>query len=125
MSAPPDPAVVLLKKAREDAHIARLVRNDVEVSDEHVGFFCQQAIEKSMKSVLSRRGVRYRRGHDMAEYLDLLKRSDIAYPPELDQSVALTPFGAELRYDYLPPEAEETTHFDREAAILLVDRAIE
>jgi HEPN domain-containing protein len=125
MTTPPDPATVLLAKAREDAHLAKLVKNDSEVSDEHVGFFCQQAIEKSIKSVLSRQGVRFRRGHDMAEYIDLLKRNGIAYPPELDQSVTLTPFGAELRYDYLPAEEEETTPFDREATIRLVDQAIE
>jgi hypothetical protein len=46
MPAPPDslgvpnPADVLLAKARQDLHLARLVLNDPSVSNEHVGFFC-------------------------------------------------------------------------------------
>ncbi len=37
MGAPPDPAEVLLNKAREDVHLASLIVNDETVSDEHVG----------------------------------------------------------------------------------------
>ena len=124
MAAPPDPAEVLLSKAREDQHLACLVVNDESVSDEHLGFFCQQAIEKSIKSVLSRRGVRYRRTHDLAELMDLLKDSGVNHPPELEKSVALTPFAAEMRYDYLPPEPEGEASFDRAAAVALVAIAI-
>ena len=49
---PPDPAAVLLSKARQDQHLAARVAGDASVSDEHIGFFCQQAIEKSLKAVL-------------------------------------------------------------------------
>jgi hypothetical protein len=59
MPAPLDPADVLLSKASEDHHLASQVAGDASVSNEHVGFFCQQAIEKSIKSVLSRRLIRY------------------------------------------------------------------
>ena len=89
---------------REDHHLATLVVDDESVSDEHIGFFCQQAIEKAIKSVLSRRGVRYRRTHDLAELIDLLTDHRIDHPQELETSVALTPFAAEMRYDYLPDE---------------------
>src|SRR4051812_41556687 len=97
----PDPADVLLQKAREDHHLAALVASDQSVSDEHIGFFCQQSIEKAIKSVLARRLIRHRRTHDLAELLDLLADNSIHYPPALDASIALTPFAAEMRYDYL------------------------
>src|SRR5438067_1925725 len=84
MPAPPDPADVLLSKARQDHHLAAHVANVASISNEHVGFFCQQAIEKSLKSVLSRRSIRYRRTHDLAELLDLLNDHQIAYPLELE-----------------------------------------
>jgi HEPN domain-containing protein len=125
MSAPPDPAAVFLAKAREDVYLVKKVKDDAQVSVEQVGFFCEQAIEKSLKAVLTHHNVRFRRGHDIAQYLDLLKAASVTYPPELEKSVELTPFGAELRYDYLPKEELETTPFDREATIRLADQAIE
>ena len=61
MPAPPDPADVLLSKARQDHHLAARIANDASISNEHIGFFCQQAIEKSIKSVLSRRSILFSR----------------------------------------------------------------
>ena len=119
----PDQATVLLQKAREDEHLALLVVDDKGVTDEQVGFFCQQAVEKAMKAVLTVCGLRYRRTHDLAELIDLLRDRSVKYPGDLDESVWLTPFAAEMRYDYLPPEQEEP--FDRAAAVKLVRVAIE
>jgi HEPN domain-containing protein len=120
-----DPGEVLLSKAREDLHLAAIVVDNATVSDEQIGFLCQQAIEKAMKSVLARRAVRYRRTHDLAELIDLLRDSEIECPPELDQAVILTPFAAEMRYDYLPPEAGDESAFDRVGALKLAELAIQ
>jgi len=68
---------------------------------------------------------KFRRTHDLAELLDLLKDHQIAYPPELEQSIALTPFAAEMRYDYLPPETDQEPPFDRAAAVRLAEIAIQ
>ena len=120
---PLDPSDILLSKAREDAHLALLVVDDSTVSDEHLGFFCQQAVEKGFKSLLSRLGVTYRRNHDLAGLLDLLKDNAVAFPPELEQTVILTPFAAAMRYDYLPVDAEEP--FDRRHAVKLMGLALD
>ncbi len=125
MDQPLEPALVLLGKAREDIYLAKKVRDDAQVSVKQMGFLCEQAVEKSLKAVLSRHGVRFRRGHDIAQYLDLLRAANIAYPPELEQCIDLTPFGAELRYDYLPKEELELTPFDRDQVIGLAEQAIE
>jgi HEPN domain-containing protein len=124
MSTPPAPAAVFLAKAREDLYLAGKIKDDPNVSVEQVGFFCEQAVEKSLKAVLTRRAVRFRRGHDIAQYLDLLKAAAVTYPAELEKAVELTPFGAELRYDFLPKEEIEATPFDREAAYGLAGRAV-
>jgi hypothetical protein len=55
----------------------------------------------------------YRRTHDVAELIDLLKTGAIRYPSLLDESVTLTPFAAEMRYDYLPPEKTGELPLDR------------
>ena len=122
---PPDPARVLLRKAQDDERLAVLVVDNAVVSDEQIGFLAQQAVEKTVKAVLSLRGIRYRRTHDLAELLDLLKASGIAYPCEMDGCVTLTPFAAEMRYDYLPPEESAEESFDRANALRLVRAALE
>ena len=83
-----DPPTVLLNKAREDEHLALLVVSDPGVSDEQIGFFCQQGIEKAIKAVLSLRGVRYRRTLDLAELIDLLMDNAITHPSILERSVS-------------------------------------
>jgi hypothetical protein len=60
----------------------------------------------------------------LAELIDLLRSAGIAYPEVLDGSVALTPFAAEMRYDYLPPEQEGEAPFDRAGAMRLVRAAL-
>lgn len=103
----PDPADILLDKARQDHYLAALVAGNSTVSDEQIGFLCQQAIEKSFKSVLSRQGIRYRRTHDLAELMDLMNDHAISFPVELEASAALAPFAAEMRYDSLPPRTKQ------------------
>ncbi|MGF1635079.1 MAG: HEPN domain-containing protein [Phycisphaerae bacterium] len=111
---PMSPSQVFLAKAREDLYQVEKNKGDANVSDEQFGFFCQQAVEKSLKAVLTQHQVRFRRGHDLTTYLDLLTAAGVPYPPELEESVELTPFGAELRYDFLPPS--DSTPLDRAAS---------
>ena len=115
-----DPPHVLLSKALDDERLALLVVDNATVSDEQIGFLAQQGIEKAIKAVLSLHGVGYRRTHDLGELMDLLRAAGIDYPAELDASVALTPFAAEMRYDYLPPEATTEQPLDRVGAMHLV-----
>lgn len=64
---PPDPPRVLLRKARDDERLATLAAGNAEIADEQIGFLAQQAVEKSLKAVLSSGGIRYRRTHDLSE----------------------------------------------------------
>jgi hypothetical protein len=52
--------------------------------------------------------------------LDLLKTAKISFPAAMEACVRLTPFAAEMRYDYLPPEDAAEEPFDRADAIRLV-----
>jgi HEPN domain-containing protein len=62
-----------------------------------------------VKSLLSRRAIRYRRTHDLAELLDTLKDEKINYPAEMEPTIALTPDE--------PP-------FDRAGALRLAELAV-
>ena len=119
-----DPAHLLLRKARDDERLALLVLAEATISDEQIGFLAQQAVEKALKAALSFHGVPYRRTHDLAELIDLLSTAGIAHPEALEDAVVLTPFAAEMRYDYLPPEDEREAPFDRGAAMRLVSSVL-
>ena len=120
---PPDPFEMMLRKGRQDADLASKLAADAEVSDEHLGFFCQQAVEKAIKAVLSFRQVAYRRTHDLAELIELATEHGLDIPEGLSSSVTLTPFAVAFRYDELPPVSED--RFDRTAAVRFARVAVE
>lgn len=122
MPVPVDPSAMLLAKAVEDANLAVKLRDDATVSDEYIGFFCQQAVEKAIKSVLSRRRILFRWTHDLSQLVTLLEENGVTLPGELGDCVSLTPFAAALRYDRLPDGESEA--FDRAEAVRTATAAV-
>ncbi len=104
-------AELLLGKAAQDEFTVEKLLPDPESPDEVIGFHAQQAVEKLVKAVLSLHSIRYRRTHDLAELVDLLRDSGIAFPAGLDEIRRLSPFAVAFRYDDLPIESEGP--FDR------------
>jgi HEPN domain-containing protein len=68
----PDFQSVMLEKAHQDAQAAGAMLNEPRVSDEIIGFHCQQAIEKSVKAVLELLRIEYLLTHDLVLLLGLL-----------------------------------------------------
>ena len=50
---PREQALLLLRKAAQDEALLDRVLESIEVSDEIIGFHCQQAAEKLLKALLS------------------------------------------------------------------------
>ena len=98
-------ADIFLDLARQDALAFRKLADDTEVRDALVGFHAQQAVEKALKSVLSRAGVVFRRTHDIAELLDLMADSGLPEPPHAERLDELTPYAVEMRYGLVDPGA--------------------
>ena len=94
---------LLLASAERDALVVRKLLHDTEVHDASLGFHVQQAIEKSLKSVLAASGVIFRRTHDIAELLDLLDDHGLAPPPFGERLDELTPYAVEARYGLIDP----------------------
>jgi len=111
-------ALLLLKKAGEDEALLEEVVRSERISDEIIGFHCQQAIEKYLKAVLSEKRIVYRRTHDLHELLQLLSNNGILIPDTLAELDVLSPYAVEFRYDVLPEEKE--TPLDRREAMELV-----
>jgi HEPN domain-containing protein len=58
-------AIVLARKAEDDAKAMQLLTPDAEISDEIIGFHAQQAVEKWLKAVLGSRGIEFEYTHDL------------------------------------------------------------
>lgn len=72
------------------------------VSDEIVGFHCQQAAEKLLKGLLSEVGAPFRRTHNLAVLMDALTDAGHPLPTMLAELDRLTPYGTLLRYEDVP-----------------------
>jgi len=96
-------AEMLLAAAREDAKALHALLSIPEISDAIIGFHAQQAVEKSLKAVLSANGIAFRRTHDIAELLDIMADQHLPAPPFAETLDELNPFAVEARYGLVNP----------------------
>ncbi|MGA3261395.1 MAG: HEPN domain-containing protein [Bryobacteraceae bacterium] len=97
-------ALLLLRKAAQDEALLDQVLTSDQVSDEIIGFHCQQAAEKILKALLSDLGVRIRKTHEIGALMLLVAEAGLPLPTQFEDLDALTPFGAIYRYeDYDAP----------------------
>ena len=97
-------ARLLLDSAIQDLAACRLLAAGTGIGDAVVGFHAQQAVEKSLKAVLSARNIEFRRTHDLISLLDLLQDNKLPPPPEADWLDELNPYAVEARYGTISPE---------------------
>jgi len=105
-------ALLFLHKAAQDEALVEQVLSAEAVSDEVVGFHCQQAAEKMLKALLSDLGVRFRKTHDLGTLAELLSEAGYPLPKECAGVDVLTPFGAVYRYE----DYDSDLPLDRERA---------
>lgn len=91
--------MLFLRKAAQDEALLDAVLASDQVSDEVIGFHCQQAAEKMLKALLSDLGTAFHKTHELGALMDTLARSGAPLPGEFENLDALTPFGAVYRYD--------------------------
>jgi len=108
---------VLLNRADGDIALVRTVFEDPGILDAIVGFHAQQAVEKSLKAVLSASEVRYERTHALDYLIGLVETNGIDAPTEaLAEAEALTGWAVEFRY-----ETDGEPPLDRGAVLMLID----
>jgi len=91
--------LLFLRKAAQDEALVDAVMESDAVSDEVIGFHCQQAAEKMLKALLSDLGAAFHKTHELGALMDALARSGAPLPGEFENLDMLTPFGAVYRYD--------------------------
>ena len=92
-------ALLFLRKAAQDESLLDAVLECDSVSDEVIGFHCQQAAEKMLKASLSDLGITFHKTHELGALMNSLARSGAPLPGEFENLDVLTPFGAVYRYD--------------------------
>jgi HEPN domain-containing protein len=90
-------------KARSDLHLTEFL---YETSGERflsqIAFHCQQSVEKSIKGYLNHFSKKFRKTHDIAELLLVVKTFNPELASQLKQCVILTDYTIVYRY----PDAE-------------------
>jgi len=89
----------LLRKAAADLTAARALADDPDQADEVVGFHVQQAVEKSVKAVLSWLQIDYPLTHDIDFLVRLLTRRDAPVPGALLEARWVSMWGVVTRYE--------------------------
>ena len=102
-STMPDNADEFLRKANEDLYLVGLAIRDSNVAPWIIGFHCQQAVEKSLKAVLVRKGIHFQKIHDLFRLIQLFSDAGIQLPPWSGTVDVLNPFAVEARYNDLLP----------------------
>ena len=105
-------ALLLLRKAAQDEALLDEVLTSDQISDEIIGFHCQQAAEKILKALLSDVEVRFRKTHEIGALMALLAQAGHALPDQFENLDVLTPFGAIYRYE----DYDAVVSLDRPAA---------
>ncbi len=117
-------ARLLLQKARDDAYLLAACLDDSKMPGWILGFHAQQAVEKTLKAVLTNSGFEYPRTHDLSLLLSLLADNGLPAPPDAEQIRRLTPFGVFSRYDDEVDIGPEPA-LDRKMASRAVNRILE
>jgi HEPN domain-containing protein len=102
-------AQLMLESARQDQAACALLSTGAGIKDAVVGFHAQQAIEKSLKAVLSAQSIEFRRTHDLVTLLDLLQDHGLV-PPAADWLDELNPYAVEARYGMIELEFLDRVH---------------
>jgi HEPN domain-containing protein len=107
-------AMLLLRKAREDADAVEKLASDQAIADSVVGFHAQQAAEKAMKAVLASCADEFPWTHDLRHLMDRLEGIATPLPDSLREVRTLAPWAVEFRYGETIDD-----QLDREQALML------
>ncbi len=100
-----------LHKADQDMVAAEILLKSDSTLPSVIAFHSQQAVEKYLKAILVRHQVYFPKTDDIGKVLDMVAQVEPAIASALQESTALTPFGAEGTYPGDAPEVlpgEET-----------------
>jgi HEPN domain-containing protein len=101
-----------IEKADHDLGSAKLIYLHLPEYFDTIGFHCQQATEKYLKSMLEHFEIEYQRTHNLVYLLDLLSLKIDIQDEIYDKAILLNGFSVQIRYPdttiYLTKDELET-----------------
>jgi HEPN domain-containing protein len=73
---------ILLEKARHDIVLVEQVMDNLDVDPEIIAFHLQQAVEKTLKALLSYKSISFPKTHDLEDILEVGSNNGIALPKQ-------------------------------------------
>ena len=97
-----------LKRAKSNLARARAGKISEDVLYEDLCFDAQQAVEKALKALCVKHGIKLIKVHDISYLMELLGGVGIKIPKSLQKARILTDYAVETRYpgDYVPVDVE-------------------
>ncbi|MBI2843563.1 MAG: HEPN domain-containing protein [Armatimonadetes bacterium] len=114
-----DSATDWLRYARSDLAVA-IESHSPKVLLAALCFHAQQSVERSIKAVLVRRRVHFPFTHNIGDLVEILRRSGIPVPAELEESGAPRSYTEECLYPGYP----EVTDSDYRKAIQVAEKVL-
>lgn len=111
--SPFDLASRFVAKGEQDLLAAKALVENLEISDDIIGFHCQQAVEKFLKAILIKNEVVFRKTHDLEELIDLLEDHELPLPENREVLDDLQPFAVTARYEFF----DNPVSFERREAV--------
>lgn len=93
----------LIRLAHTDLIAAQILYNE-DGPASIICFHAQQAVEKSFKAILIKKGTLIRKIHDLVELIDLIQDLSISLPLNGDIIALLNPYAVKARYDDTIPD---------------------
>jgi HEPN domain-containing protein len=102
-----------IEKARHDLYVVDKMLDDEESPTDVIGFHSQQAIEKSLKALLTALGAKFPRTHDLEELIDMADPLLPQLSDHRETCAVITHFAVAVRY---PDSMDEPMREDVENA---------
>lgn len=88
--------------------------NDQEIRQQLLLFHLQQAVEKFLKTLLSKANIKFPKVHDIEKLIELCEENNILLPDYVGDFIDLTPYAVEFRYGLIIEETVDIKqYFDK------------
>ena len=112
--------LIFIVKAKQDLVLVREVLGSNTIAPEILLFHLQQAVEKLIKSLLTRHSVKFPKTHDLDDLIELAERHHIELPLFIENLSELTPYAVETRYAIIHDELHNISEMLLQAEMFLV-----
>ena len=111
-------AIVDLNSAK---HLLEAYNSDeLEIDIEKIYFELQQCGEKLLKSMLSKKAIRFPRSHDIEQIIELCQENEIVLVEDIEYLIELNDYAVEGRYSIIHDDINEADKY-----IVVLERLIE